>query len=66
MKGPKGLKDYFYGFIKSRKRSSFDLNDSAFTAVKKDCKVLNKVCERGTILQLKAYERGPFFVKNVI
>ena len=42
------LKDEFYGFIKSRKRSIFVfdsyLNDSAFTAVKRD-----KVCKRGTI-----------------
>ena len=35
MKGPKGLTDEFYGFIKSRKRYIFVidsyLNDSAFT-----------------------------------
>ena len=53
MKGPKGLTDDFYGFIKSRKRFSFVidsyLKDSAFTAfLKKRCIVLNKVCERGT------------------
>ena len=39
-KGPKGLTDEFYGFIKSRKRSIFVidsyLKDSAFTAVKRD------------------------------
>ena len=38
LKGPKGLTDEFYGFIKSRKRSSFVIdshsNGSAFTAVK--------------------------------
>ena len=41
-KGPKGLTDDFYGFIKSRKRSisviDSYLKDSAFTAVKKDAK----------------------------
>ena len=39
MKGPEGLTDEFYGFIKWRKRSIFVidsyLNDSAFTAVKR-------------------------------
>ena len=38
----KGQTDEFYGFIKSRKRSIFVidsyLNDSAFTAVKRDAK----------------------------
>ena len=38
VKGPKGLTDEIYGFIKSRKRSIFVtdsyLNDSAFTTVK--------------------------------
>ena len=42
VKGPKGLTDEFYGFIKSRKRSIFViesyLNDHAFTAVKRDAK----------------------------
>ena len=39
---PKGVKDEFYGFIKSRKRLVFVidcyLKDSAFTAVKRDAK----------------------------
>ena len=52
VKGPKGLTDDFYGFIKSRKRFSFVidsyLKDNAFTAVKRDAKFRNKVCERGT------------------
>ena len=43
LKGPKGLTDEFYGFIKSRKRSIFVidcyLKDSAFTAVKRDAKL---------------------------
>ena len=38
VKGPEGLTDEFYGFIKSRKRSSFVIdshsNGSAFIAVK--------------------------------
>ena len=42
LKGEKGLTDGFYGFIKSRKRSIFvianDINDGAFTAVKRDAK----------------------------
>ena len=41
-KGPKGWTDEFYGFIKSTKRSVFDidshLNDNAFTAVERDAK----------------------------
>ena len=40
MKGPKGLTDEFYGFIKSGKHSIFAidsvLNENAFTAVKRD------------------------------
>ena len=42
VKAPEGLTDEFYGFIKSRKRFIFvidsQLNDSAFTAVKRDAK----------------------------
>ena len=42
VKGPKGLTDEFYGFIKSRERSIFVvdsyLKDSAFAAVKRDVK----------------------------
>ena len=42
LKGPTGLIDEFYGFIKSRKGFTFVidsyLNDSAFTAVKRDAK----------------------------
>ena len=52
LKGPKGLTDEFYGFIKSRKRLIFVIDsqskDSTFTAVKKKCNVLNKVYEKGT------------------
>ena len=32
----------------------------------KRCKVLNKVCERGTTRHQKVYERGTIFVKNGI
>ena len=43
VKGPKWLTDEFYGCIKSRTLSIFVidsyLNDSAFTAVKRDAKV---------------------------
>ena len=51
MKGPKGLTDEFYGFIKSKKRSIFVI-DSYFKrqciySSSKGCKVLNKLCERG-------------------
>ena len=42
VKGPKGLIDEFFGFIKSRKRSIFVidsyLNDSTFTSVRRDVK----------------------------
>ena len=42
VKGPKGLTDEFYRFIKSKKRSIFVidsyLKNSAFTAVKMDKK----------------------------
>ena len=42
VKGPNGLTDEFYGFIRSRKRSIFVidsyLNTRAFTAVKRDAK----------------------------
>ena len=41
--------------FKSRKRSIFVidsyLNDHAFIAVKRDAKVLNKVCEKSNIYQ---------------
>ena len=42
VKGPQGLTDEFYGFVKSRKRSivvtDSYLNDREFTAVKMDAK----------------------------
>ena len=42
VKGTKGLRDRFYGFIKSRKRSTIMidsyLKDSVFTAVKRVAK----------------------------
>ena len=46
----KGLTDDFYGFIKSRKRSIFVI-DSYLKDMAKEYKVLNKVCDRGTIWQ---------------
>ena len=37
------------------------LKDRAFAAVKREgCKGLKEVCERGTICQLKVYERSTF------
>ena len=38
VKGPKGLTDEFDGFIKSRERSIFVTDSSAFTAVKRVAK----------------------------
>ena len=50
VKGPKGLTDEFYGFIKSRKRSIFVidsyLNDSAFTEVKRVAKFETRYVKR--------------------
>jgi len=69
VKGPKGLTDEFYGFIRLRKRSIFViesyLKERAFTAVK-GYKVLNKVCEKSNIYQWKVNEKGTFFAKNSI
>ena len=52
-KTQKGCQRYSMAVKKSRKRSGFViyscLEDSAFTAVKKDAVVLNYVCESGTI-----------------
>ena len=46
LKGPKGLTDEFYGFIKSRKLSIFVIdshsNDSAFTVVKTNAKIYTR------------------------
>ena len=45
LKGPKGLTDIFYGFMKSRKRFfviDSHLNDRTFTAVKRNAKFLTK------------------------
>ena len=42
LKGPKGLTDEFYGFIKSRKRLIFVIdsqsNERTFTAIKRNAK----------------------------
>ena len=53
-RGPNGLKDEFYGFKKSRKRSTFFYSyskDTVHLQLLKGYKVINKVCERGTIFQ---------------
>ena len=52
-RGPNGLKDEFYGFKKSRKRSTFfiPIQKTVHLQLLKGYKVINKVCERGTIFQ---------------
>ena len=40
MKGPRrAVTDEFYGFIESRKRSIFVIEDGTFTAVERDAKL---------------------------
>ena len=69
MKGPKGLTDEFYGFIKSRKRSIFVidsyLKDSAFTAVKRDAKFQTRYVKGVPFVNRRCKKRGTF-VKNGI
>ena len=67
LKGPKGLTDEFYGFIKSRKRSIFVidsyLKDSDFTAVKRDAKFLTRYV-KGVPFVNRGYMKGvPFPLK---
>ena len=63
MKGPRGLTDEFYGFIKSRKRSIFadsQLNDIAFTAVKRDANFSTRYV-KGVPFLNRSYTKGvPF------
>ena len=67
----KGLTEEFYGFIKSRKRSIFvidsHLNESAFTSVKRDAKLLNRYVKGVTCVN-RRYTKGVvfFFVKSGI
>ena len=60
-KGPKGLTDEFYGFIKTRKRSVFVidpyLNDSAFTAVKRGAKFWTRYV-KGVPFVNRRYSKG--------
>ena len=55
---------------KSRKHSGFVIfpyfQDTTLTAVKRDAKLFDYVCERGTIFQLQVHERGTFYVKTGI
>ena len=53
VKGPKGLADEFYGFIKSGNCfcDCFLFKTMHLPVDKRDAKVLNMVCERGTICQ---------------
>ena len=68
-KGPKGLTNKFYGFIKSRKPSIFvtdsHLKDDAFTAVKRDIKFYTRYV-KGEPFVNKRYTKGvPFSWKMV-
>ena len=69
VKGPKGLTDEFYGFIKSRKRSIFViesyLNERAFTAVKRDAKFQTRYVKRVIVINRRYTKRGPFSRKRV-
>ena len=64
MKGPKGLTDEFYGFIKSRKRSIFVidsyLKDSEFTAVKRDAKFYTRYVKGVPFANRRYTRRVPF------
>ena len=66
----KGLTEEFYGFIKSRKRPIFvigcHLNESAFTSVKRDAKLLNRYV-KGVPCVNRRYTKGVlFYVKSGI
>ena len=71
VKRPKGLICEFYGFIKSRKPSTFKIdsysNDSAFTAVKRMQSSKQCMCKGHYLyLSLEGTRKGTFFVKNGI
>ena len=66
----KGLTGEFYGFTNSRKRSIFvigcHLNESAFTSVKRDAKLLNRYV-KGVPCVNRRYTKGVlFYVKSGI
>ena len=66
----KGLTEEFYGFMKSRKRTIFvmgcHLNESAFTSVKSDAKLLNRYV-KGVPCVNRRYTKGVlFYVKSGI
>ena len=66
----KGLTEEFYGLIKSRKRSIFvigcHVNESAFTSVKRDAKLLNRYV-KGVPCVNRKYTKGVlFYVKSGI
>ena len=70
VKGPIGLTDEFYGSImKSRKRSIFVtdscLNDSAFTAVKKDAKCYTRNVKGVPFVNRRSTKGAPFSWKMV-
>ena len=66
----KGVTEEFYGFIKLKKRSIFvidsHLNESAFTSVKRDAKLLNRYV-KGVPCVNRRYTKGVlFYVKSGI
>ena len=65
-----GLTEEFYGFIKSRKRSIFvidsHLNESAFTSVKREAKLLNRYVKGVPCVNRRCTKGVLFFVKNGI
>ena len=64
VKGPKGLTDEFYGFIKLRKSSIFvidsHLNDSASTAVKMVVKFETRYVKGVLFVNRKCTKEVPF------
>ena len=68
-KGLKGWTDEFYGVIKSGKHSIFVidsyLNDSAFTAVKRDEKFLTRYVKGASLVNRKYTKGVPFSWKTV-
>ena len=73
VKGPnkcKGLREEFYGLIKSRKRSIFvigcHLNESAFTSVKRDAKLLNRYVKGVPCVNRRYTKEVLFYVKSGI
>ena len=66
----KGVTEEFYGFIKLKKRSIFvidcHLNESAFTSVKRDAKLLNRYVKGVPCVNRRYTEGVLLFVKSGI